>query len=1142
MFLFLKHVTRFYRPISRALLALSAFFGVMAYGITPFVPAYASTPSPWHVDSHQVNVELRIACPSTTYCVSVGMEGFVEITSNGGISWTSVSSLQLGGASLGIACPSVTVCYLAGEINGGAGVIEKSSNGGLSWSSVTIPSGIEYLASISCPSPNICYAAGSTGTTGVVVGTSNGTTWTTQPIASGVGPLSGISCLNISTCVSVGATSGGVGEAIVTSNAGAGWSSISIPLSTQLSSVYCIFAGSFCQAVGWHGGSAFAMGTTNSGLSWSAEVVPGGPVALNDVSCASSTQCMAVDSNGFVLTTSNSGSTWSSDPVLPPGVAGYFGVSCPSSTQCFTLGESLVGVGQVNETTNFGSSWQTLAFPGALSWLAISCPSSSNCVAVGTSVAGGVIEYTNNGGSSWTTVYPSGGVADLYGVSCASNLDCQAVGDLTAGGAVALSTSSGGATWTPDSIPSALTQLTGVSCLDSQHCFASDASGQVAVTSNGTSWTIQPTPLSYAGVLYAISCTSTSVCVAVGSEQSTSEGAIEETLNGGATWTNSLLTSGPSGATGALFLSVSCVLNTGTTSCQAVGSVSSGAIGESTSNLNSSTTWNAENLPTGLNGLNSVSCVSPSACSAVDATGAILGTSDGGITWSQESGPFFASNSQAVSCVTPSQCWATSGGAILATMADVSSVSPSSGPPSGGNSVTISGSGFSGATAVNFGGASATFSVINDSTIQATVPSGTSGIVDVTVTNTVGTSVLNSNDTYLYVTPGVLYSMSPVRVCDTRPGALDPPTYAGKTLQPGVGLSVVVVGANGDGVPANASAIVANITAVAPSNNGYLTVFPSGTTEPLASSLNFSANEIAVANLVQIPIGTNGAITVISPISAVDVIVDVEGYIAPAITTAGLFNPVAPTRIVDTRNGAPSNLQDTNHFVTANSTINVQATGFGGVPLSGVEAVAVNITVTDTIGSGFLVAYPSNSTSSSSTLNFTAGQSVPNRAIVSLSPTGGFTIEVARAGADVIVDVNGWYTNSQSSTGYQFHPVSPVRIADSRTPTNPPLQLAGSTFAAFTSQSIQVSGYGGDGVPSGAYALDANVTVTDTYTPGFGAIYPSNVTLPSSSDLNWSSGETVPNCTIVELSPTGGITIYVNAPADVVVDVNGWYG
>lgn len=78
----------------------------------------------------------------------------------------------------------------------------------------------------------------------------------------------------------------------------------------------------------------------------------------------------------------------------------------------------------------------------------------------------------------------------------------------------------------------------------------------------------------------------------------------------------------------------------------------------------------------------------------------------------------------------------------------VSVVNPTTGPS--GTSVTITGTHFTGATAVVFGGTAATsFTVNNDTTITATVPSG-SGTVDVTVTASGGTSALNANDTFTY--------------------------------------------------------------------------------------------------------------------------------------------------------------------------------------------------------------------------------------------------------------------------------------------------------------------------------------------------------------------------------------------------------
>ncbi len=82
----------------------------------------------------------------------------------------------------------------------------------------------------------------------------------------------------------------------------------------------------------------------------------------------------------------------------------------------------------------------------------------------------------------------------------------------------------------------------------------------------------------------------------------------------------------------------------------------------------------------------------------------------------------------------------------------VTGLSPTSGPAAGGTAVTITGTDFTGATAVTFGSTTATFSVTNSTTIAATAPAGT-GTVDVTVTTGGGTSTTNAADKYTYVTP-----------------------------------------------------------------------------------------------------------------------------------------------------------------------------------------------------------------------------------------------------------------------------------------------------------------------------------------------------------------------------------------------------
>ena len=84
----------------------------------------------------------------------------------------------------------------------------------------------------------------------------------------------------------------------------------------------------------------------------------------------------------------------------------------------------------------------------------------------------------------------------------------------------------------------------------------------------------------------------------------------------------------------------------------------------------------------------------------------------------------------------------------------VTGISPVSGPTSGGTSVTITGTGFTGATSVKFGSTPATsFAVTSDTSITAASPAESAGTVDVTVTTPGGTSATSPADRYTYQTP-----------------------------------------------------------------------------------------------------------------------------------------------------------------------------------------------------------------------------------------------------------------------------------------------------------------------------------------------------------------------------------------------------
>jgi hypothetical protein len=81
----------------------------------------------------------------------------------------------------------------------------------------------------------------------------------------------------------------------------------------------------------------------------------------------------------------------------------------------------------------------------------------------------------------------------------------------------------------------------------------------------------------------------------------------------------------------------------------------------------------------------------------------------------------------------------------------VTGISPSSGPPAGGTSVTVTGSGFTGATRVAFGGvAASSFNVVSATQITAVSPAQPAGAHHIVVTGPGGTSALVSADVYTY--------------------------------------------------------------------------------------------------------------------------------------------------------------------------------------------------------------------------------------------------------------------------------------------------------------------------------------------------------------------------------------------------------
>jgi hypothetical protein len=326
-----------------------------------------------------------------------------------------------------------------------------------------------------------------------------------------------------------------------------------------------------------------------------------------------------------------------------------------------------------------------------------------------------------------------------------------------------------------------------------------------------------------------------------------------------------------------------------------------------------------------------------------------------------------------------------------------------------------------------------------------------------------------------------------------------------------------------------------NVTVTKPTAAGYLTLYPTGVTRPLASNLNFVANQ-TVPNLVQVALGVGGKVSVYNSGGSSDVIFDVAGWVSTGGTvtgTAGLFRPLVPARLLDTRSGFGGS-----HTVGPGQTINLPVAGSGGVPATGVSGAVLNVTATNPTAPSYLTAFPTGSAQPlASNVNFVAGQTVPNRVMVKLGSSGSMSLFNGAGSVDVVVDVAGWFTDGSDATaaGGQFTGLNPARIFDSRN--------GGTAVGANGTITVQITGQGG--VPaSGVSAVVLNITVTNTTAASFLTVYPSDASArPLASDLNWPAGKTVPNLVLVKLGADGKIAIYNAAGStDVIADVVGWYG
>ena len=244
-------------------------------------------------------------------------------------------------------------------------------------------------------------------------------------------------------------------------------------------------------------------------------------------------------------------------------------------------------------------------------------------------------------------------------------------------------------------------------------------------------------------------------------------------------------------------------------------------------------------------------------------------------------------------------------------------------------------------------------------------------------------------------------SLTPARVLDTRSGNGAPAAPLG----PNATVDLQVAGRNG--VPAaGVSAVVLNVTVTQPSATSFLTVFPTGQIRPGASNLNFVANQ-TVPNLVVAKVGTGGKVSLYNALGTAHVLADVAGWYDTGTATSGArYTPLTSSRLLDTRSGigAPA------AAIGPNAGLDLQVTGRGGVPASGVSAAVLSVTVTQPSATTFLTVFPTGQIRpGASNLNVVANQSATNVVVAKVGTGGKVSVFNALGTVQVIVDVVGWY-------------------------------------------------------------------------------------------------------------------------------------
>ncbi|MBM0234039.1 right-handed parallel beta-helix repeat-containing protein [Micromonospora sp. STR1_7] len=379
-----------------------------------------------------------------------------------------------------------------------------------------------------------------------------------------------------------------------------------------------------------------------------------------------------------------------------------------------------------------------------------------------------------------------------------------------------------------------------------------------------------------------------------------------------------------------------------------------------------------------------------------------------------------------------------------------------------------------------------------------------------------------SNEERVCTQVGARYvPVTPTRLLDTRAriGVPDTrPVTAWGTVELPVGSIAGVA-------QEDISAVVLNVTVTQPDVSGFIRVDSTGAFSG-SSNLNFVKGE-TVPNQVTVPV-IDGSVRFTNYSSGtVHLVADLQGFYA---ANGSGFASVSPTRVLDTRAGTGTPFP---------------AMGTRPLDLSewlpvGATAAVLSVTVTAPTTSGVLTVYPYGSTApTASSLNFVAGQTIPNLVTVPVVNGRVSILNNSSGTTHVVADLAGWFSPDATQT---FVPMTSTRIVDSRDSTG----LPGRTPAPLAAgETVRFAPFKSDVICAPACpaptAVVGNVTVTAPTRPGVLTVHPGGGQRPTASNVNFVAGETASNAAVVAVG--SGVDLFHNSggTSHVIVDQSGYF-